>query len=470
MKKINQLYINGAFVTPHGTETFNLINPTSNQPIGQVMLADEVDAKLAIASAKEAFKTFSQTTLGERKEYLIRMRNAVEKRLDDLVDAMVEEYGGIRRFSQGAAQACLAFIDSNIDLLDTFQFEQQMGHSQVRLEAVGVVGIITPWNASNGFICSKLSTAIAAGCTAVIKPSEMSALETQIIMECFHEAGFPAGVVNIVTGRGDVVGAEITRNPDVAKITFTGSTAVGKAIAREAVDTMKRVTLELGGKSPNIILDDADFETAIPMAAMLCFMNSGQACIAATRLLVPEHRLEEVKTLIKAAVDNIVVGDPNDEATVVGPMVSKKQYDRVQSYIRLGVEEGAELLVGGEGHPEGLENGNFVKLTVFTNVTNDMRIAREEIFGPVLSVITYKTLDEAIEIANDTTYGLHAYISSKDVDKAKQIAKRIEAGRVAINQFEHDLIAPFGGYKHSGIGREYGRYGLEAFLEAKAIS
>ena len=470
MKTIDKIYINGAFVTPHGKEKFDLINPTNNKVEGQVILADEVDTQLAIASAKEAFKTFSKTSVAERIVYLQRMHDAVAKRQDALVEAMLEEYGGTMQFCRLAAQSCLAFINSNIDILRTFEFEKHLGASKVRLEPIGVVGIITPWNASNGFICSKLSTAIAAGCTAVIKPSQMSARQTHVITECLHEARLPAGVFNVVTGSGSVVGPEITRHPDVAKITFTGSTDVGKAIARGAVETMKRVTLELGGKSPNIILDDADFETAIPMAVSLAFMNSGQACVAATRLLVPENRKAEAEAILKKTVERLIVGDPKGEDVAVGPMVSKSQYERIQKYIRLGVEEGAEILVGGEGHPKGLEAGNFVKPTVFTHVNNNMRIAREEIFGPVLCILTYKTVDEAIEIANDTVFGLHAYISAKNVEKAREVASRIEAGRVAINEFSHDLIAPFGGYKQSGIGREYGEYGLAAFVEAKAIT
>jgi aldehyde dehydrogenase (NAD+) len=339
----------------------------------------------------------------------------------------------------------------------------------VLLDPVGVAGIITPWNASNSFICSKLSTAIAAGCTAVIKPSEMSALQTQALTECLHEAGLPEGVFNIVNGLGTVVGAEITRNPGVAKISFTGSTVVGKTIAREGAETMKRVTLELGGKSPNIIMKDADLPKAIQLSVAAAYMNSGQACIAATRLLVHEDQLEDAKALLIEAVSKIKVGHPNDTHTDIGPMVSKKQYERVQNYIKLGVEEGAVILTGDLGQPEGLEAGNFVKPTVFVHVTNDMRIAREEIFGPVLSVLTYKTEEEAIEIANDTAYGLAAYIQGENQEQARRIAARLEAGRVAVNGFKHDPMAPFGGFKQSGIGREYGMYGLEAYLEPKAV-
>lgn len=469
MKTIENIYINGAFVKPHGTETFDLINPSNRQLIGRVVLGDETDTQNAISAAQQAFKTFSKTTKQERIQYLQKMHDAVAARKDELIQTMVLEYGGSVLFCTMSVQNALDSILSNIDALQQMDFVKTVGHSKVRLESVGVVGIITPWNASNSFICGKLSTAIAAGCTAVIKPSEMSALQTQIITECLHEAGLPAGVFNIVNGLGQVVGAEITRHPAIAKISFTGSTLVGKTIAKGAVDTMKRVTLELGGKSPNIILDDADFATAIPMAITAAYMNSGQACVAGTRLLVPENRLEEVKSLVKATVAKVKVGQPSEADTAIGPMVSQKQYERVQSYIQLGIDEGAELLIGGLNQPEGLEAGNFVKPTVFANVTNQMRIAQEEIFGPVLSIITYKTEEEAIAIANDTNYGLSAYISSGDEVRANRVAAQINAGRVLINCLKHDPQAPFGGFKQSGIGREYGVYGLEAYLEPKTI-
>jgi aldehyde dehydrogenase (NAD+) len=469
MKTINRLYINGAFVTPHGTETFDLVNPTNNTLTGRVTLGDEEDTRAAIAAAKAAFVSFSQTTKAERIQYLQQMHDAIAKRKEELTSTMVEEYGGTLQFSRMSTQNILDTITGNIAVLKQFDFERPMGRSRVRLQPVGVVGIITPWNASNSFIAGKLSTAIAAGCTAVIKPSEMSAGQTQVLLEALHEAGLPAGVFNIVNGLGQVVGAEITRHRDIAKISFTGSTVVGKTIARGAVDTMKRVTLELGGKSPNIILDDANLATAIPMAVMAGFMNNGQACVAGTRILVAESQLETVKALVKEAVEKVKVGNPGEENTGVGPMVSKKQFERVQQYIKLGLEEGAELLTGGIGQPAGLEGGNFVKPTVFVHVNNDMRIAREEIFGPVLSIITYKNEEEAIKIANDTDYGLQAYVSSADTERANRVAAQINAGRVLVNALTHDPMAPFGGFKQSGIGREYGVYGLEAYLEPKAI-
>ena len=343
------------------------------------------------------------------------------------------------------------------------------GKTTVTLEPVGVAGLITAWNANALFICLKLASAVAAGCTVVIKPSELSAIQTQVLIEALHEADLPKGLLNVVMGRGNIVGAELVRNPDVAKISFTGSVAVGETIMRDGAKTMKRVTLELGGKSPTILLDDAVLDKAIPSALVMAFMNSGQACAAGTRLLVPKSRFDQVKRAIVEAMAGFPVGDPADPKTAVGPMVSQKQYEQVQSYIRKGIEEGAEVLVGGEGHPEGFEVGYFVKPTVFVNVKNDMAIAQEEIFGPVLSVIAYDSEDEAIRIANDSKYGLHAAVLGTDLARARRVASQIRAGRVVINNMMDDPQAPWGGFKYSGVGREYGRFGIEAFLETRAI-
>lgn len=469
MKAITKIYINGEFVTPHGQQKLDIISPTTNQKTGEVTLGDEIDTQNAVAAAKEAFKTFSKTTREERIAYLEKLRSIISRRANDLTGIMVEEYGGTFQFCSMVTQNMVSDLSAMIDTLKEFDFQRTTGNSKVSLQPVGVVGIIIPWNMSNGFIVTKLSTAIAAGCTTVVKPSEMSVQQTQVMAECFHEAGLPKGVINFVNGLGDVVGAEITRNPGISKIAFTGSTAVGKMIAKGAVDTMKRVTLELGGKSPNIILDDANLEEAIPLAIFAAYLNSGQACAAATRLLVPESKLDKVNAIAKAVVQNIKVGDPKDADTVVGPMVSKKQFDRVQEYIKIGQEEGATLLVGGNGKPQGLEDGNYVKATVFTNVKNDMRIAREEIFGPVLSIIPYKDEEDAIAIANDTAYGLAAYVSSADKKRAYRVAAQIDAGRICINGLSHDSKTPFGGFKQSGIGREYGVFGLEEYVEPKAI-
>ncbi len=469
MKTIDKIYINGEFTTPQGTEYFDLISPTTNEKLGKVILGNTEDTQKAIEAANNAFKTFSKTTTSERIQYLKNIKSSVEKRKDEFINIMTEEYGGTFQFASVSYDYMLKSFDSAINLLNSYNFIKTMGESEVQMTPIGVVGIIIPWNSSNGFICSKLSTAIVTGCTTVIKPSEMSAQQTQLITECLHEANLPKGIVNIVNGLGEIVGAEISRNPDIAKISFTGSTNVGKIIAKEAVNTMKRVTLELGGKSPNIILDDANFSKAIPLAMGAAFMNNGQACIAGTRLLIPENKLEETKLLIKETASHLVVGDPKNPNTAVGPMVSTKQYNRVQDYIQAGIDEGAEILTGGLGKPEGLENGNFVKPTVFINANNQMRIAREEIFGPVLSVITYKTEEEAIEIANDTTYGPQAYVSSSDSERAHKVASQINAGRVQINGIGHDPMAPFGGFKQSGIGREFGTIGLEAYLEPRAL-
>lgn len=468
MSDTSHIYVDGRFITPHGTELFALHNPASGEVIGHVRLGDEVDARNAIAAAKKAFPTWARTTKETRIALLKRMHDAMAARRDELLAAIILEYGApAARAEWMATYAATSFLDA-ARALEQYPLEQQIGNARVIMQPLGVVGLITPWNSNAGFICSKLAYALAAGCTAVLKPSEMSASQTVVVLKALHEAEAPAGVFNIVNGRGDVVGAEITSNPDVAKISFTGSTAVGKSILKEAALTLKRVTLELGGKSPSIILDDADFAEAIPLALQVGLNNSGQACINGTRILVPESRLEEALSLIKPAVEKMKAGDPMDPATVIGPMVSQTQYERVQRYIKKGIEEGATLVVGGEGHPEGA-SGFTVKPTVFANVTNDMVIAREEIFGPVLCILTYKDEAEAIRIANDTPYGLHAYVFSGSQQHGINVGEQLEAGRVSVNGAPHHPDVPFGGFKQSGIGREYGIFGLQAFLEPKAL-
>ena len=468
MRIIEHIYIDGAFVTPHGEELFDLFNPASGKVIGRVRLGDAEDTRRAVAAAKRALPAFSRTSKAERIALLHRLHQAMLGKVEAIKEATIEEYGApVSRAAWGAQYAAEAFLNA-AKTLESYAFTQRIGTTDVVMQPLGVVGLITPWNANAGFICNKLAMAIAAGCTAVIKPSEMSAMQTQIVTEGLHQAGLPPGVFNIVTGRGDVVGAELSAHPDVAKISFTGSTAVGKTILRAGAETLKRVTLELGGKSPTLILEDADFAQAIPLAIEAGFINSGQACLAGTRILVPEGRLAEVRERVKAAVAAVKVGDPRDAATAIGPMVSQKQYERVQHYIRLGVQSGAELLIGGEGHPEGL-GGYFVRPTVFFNVGNDMSIAREEIFGPVLCILGYRSEEEAIAIANDTVYGLQANIMSSNLAHARAVAGRLDAGRVVINGAPHDPLAPFGGFKQSGIGRENGVFGLEAYLEPKAV-
>jgi aldehyde dehydrogenase (NAD+) len=469
MHTIDTIYIDGAFVTPHGDEWFELFNPATERVIGRVRLADAKDARDAIAAAKRAFPAFSRTSKRARIDMLKRMHAAVVANEDELYEAIVEEYGAPVSRGRWMAQHASNVLIEAAKVLEQYEFTRQAGTAQVVMQPLGVAGLITPWNSNAGFICGKLAAALAAGCTTVIKPSEMSALQTQIVTQALHEADLPPGVFNIVTGRGDSVGAQISSHPDVAKISFTGSTAVGKTILRTGADTLKRVTLELGGKSPAIVLDDADFDQVVPLAINAGFMNSGQACIAGTRILVPRQRLAEFEARVRDEVALAQSGDPRDPRTTVGPMVSQKQWERVQRYIGIGIDEGARLIAGGEGRPDGLDAGWFVRPTVFSDVTNDMTIAREEIFGPVLSIIAYGDTEEAIKIANDTNYGLQAYVFGQDKARAHQVASRIEAGRVLVNTLAHEPAAPFGGFKQSGIGREYGTYGLEAFLEPKAM-
>jgi aldehyde dehydrogenase (NAD+) len=469
IKTITTHYIDGAFVESHGREVMDIVKPTNGQVIARVTLGDEQDTRRAIAAAKRAFVSFGRSTKEERSRLIRRLHKAVAAGIDDLTDAMVEEYGAPAVFCRAMVDAAADVFLSAEKALHQLPLTRSWGKTTVTLEPAGVTGLITPWNANSFFLSAKFASAIAAGCTAIIKPSELSSLQTQAWLACVQAANLPNGLCNVVVGRGDIVGAEIVRNPDVAKISFTGSVAVGKSIMRDGAATMKRVTLELGGKSPNILLDDTDLDKAIPTALAIAFMNSGQACLAGTRLLVPRTRLDEVKRAILAAIRAFPAGDPRDPKTAVGPMVTQKQYERVQSCIRKGIEEGAEVLVGGEGRPKGLEAGYFVKPTVFVNVTNDMTIAQEEIFGPVLCVIPYETEDDAIRIANDTSYGLHAYVSGTNVERARRVASQILAGRVAINGLLDDQQAPFGGFKNSGVGREFGTYGIEAFLEPRAI-
>jgi aldehyde dehydrogenase (NAD+) len=397
------------------------------------------------------------------------MHEVTSAHIGDLTKAMIDEYGGVARFAGIIVESGVNAFQAAEKALQDLPLTRAWGDTSVTLEPVGVAGLITAWNANTLFICLKLASAVAAGCTVVIKPSEMSSIQTQVLIEALHKADLPKGLLNVVAGRGNVVGAELVRNPDVAKISFTGSVGVGKLIMRDGAETMKRVTLELGGKSPTVLLDDADLNQAIPSALIMAFINSGQACAAGTRLLVPKSRFDQVKQAILKAMPAFPVGDPADLKTAIGPMVSQKQYDQIQSYIRKGIEEGAEVLAGGEGHPAGFEKGYYVKPTVFVNVKNDMTIAREEIFGPVLSVITYGSEDEAIRIANDSKYGLHGAVLGTDLERARRVAEQIQAGRVVINNMADDDQAPWGGFKFSGVGREYGAYGIQAFLEPKAI-
>lgn len=469
MHTIDRIYIDGEFVAPHGEELHDLVNPVLGTVFGRVRLGDVEDTRRAIAAAKRAFPSLSKTSKNERLAMLRRLHDAVAGAAGALTEAIIEEYGApFDRSAYMAKYAANAFANA-ARTLEAYDFTRRIGIAEVIMEPLGVVGLITPWNSSAGFVCNKLAMAIAAGCTTVIKPSEMSALQTQALLEAVHGAGLPRGVINIVNGRGDVVGAEISAHPDIAKISFTGSTAVGKAIFRASAETMKRLTLELGGKSPTVILDDAELSKAVPTAIAAGFQNSGQACLAGTRILVPEARLDEVAALAKAAVATYKVGRPHDPDAKIGPMVSARQWERVQRYIHIGISEGAEVITGGPGKPAGLEDGFFVRPTVFAKVTSKMTVAQEEIFGPVLCILTYRDEDEAVAIANDTVYGLQAYVLSSEVPRARAFAERLVSGRVLINGLPYEPLAPFGGFRMSGIGREFGVFGLEAHLEPKSV-
>ncbi len=469
MRRIEHIYINGEFVIPHGQEWFDLHNPSTEEVIGQVRLGDVQDARRAIAAAKAAFPAWSRTTRAERSAALQRLQTAVAAREDELLEAILLEYGAPSGRSRWMATYPAEVIAQTLSALQTFDFEEQAGSAQVVMTPLGVAGLITPWNSNAGFICSKLATALAAGCTAVIKPSEMSAQQTDVLLRALHEADLPPGVFNIVNGRGDVVGEEIARHPDIAKISFTGSSAVGQHLLGAGAATLKRVTLELGGKSPTLVLDDADFREVMPLVLQAGFLNSGQACVAGTRILVPRSRLVEFEKIAKEAVASVKSGDPHSPDTDIGPMVSQKQWDRIQSYLRLGLEAGATLLTGGEGRPEGLARGWFVKPTLFTRANNQMRIAREEIFGPVLTIIPYTDDADAVVIANDSNYGLSALVLGKDRQRCEGVARQLHSGRVLINTLAHEPRAPFGGFKHSGLGREMGKWGIRAYLEPKAL-
>ena len=469
MEKINQQYIGGTWTPSTGTEWLQMVNPATGEVFGEALMGTERDVIAAIGAAKNAFATFSRSSVAERKSYLQKLYDAIIERIEDLKDATIEEYGAtITRAEWSNRYAADIFLQFK-SLLDNFNFEREIGKSELVMTPIGVNAIMTSWNSNAGAICVKLAASIAAGCTVVIKPSELSCLQTRILTEAFDKAGLPAGVINVINGRGDLMGTILSTHPDIAVISFTGSTAVGKIIAKNAVDTMKRMTLELSGKSPHIVLDDADLDQATTLAINACFMNSGQACIAGSRLLVPAPLMTKVAVMLKDKISALQVGLPTDPKTFIGPMASQKQYDRIQHYIRTGLQEGAKLLVGGEGKPAGLEAGFFVKPTVFTQATPEMVIVKEEIFGPVLTVLSYETEHEAITLANDTDYGLQAYISSSDTLRAEKVARQINAGRVSINTLWHDAAAPFGGFKQSGVGREGGVFGLEALLEPKVI-
>jgi len=468
----NQLkfYINGEWVEPSTSEKLDVINPATEQSIGQIAMGGAADVDKAVAAAKAAFETYSQTTKDERIALLEAIIGKYSERLGELGATISQEMGAPASLANAAqAPAGLGHFMTTLEVLKGYEFEEDIGTSHLVKEPVGVCGLITPWNWPLNQIACKVAPALAAGCTMVLKPSEVAPLNAIIFAEILDAAGVPPGVFNLVNGDGPSVGAALSSHPDVDMMSFTGSTRAGVEVARSAAATVKRVAQELGGKSANIILDDADFAKSISRDVFGVCMNSGQSCNAPTRMLVPNARMDEAAAIAKAAAEQVKVGDPSEEGTTIGPVVSAVQFEKIQNLIQKGIDEGAKLEIGGTGRPDGLNAGYYIKPTVFSHVTNDMTIAREEIFGPVLSLIGYENDEDAVRIANDTLYGLSGYISAGDPERAKKVARLIRTGNVHLNGAPVDQNAPFGGYKQSGNGREWGRHGFEEFLEVKAI-
>jgi len=470
MQEHLKFYINGEWVDPVTPATLDVINPTTEEPFARISMGSAADVDKAVAAASTAFESYSQTTVAERLELFGAILAEYTKRYDDIAQVISTEMGAPIWLSK-AAQAATgqAHFATTMQILKDFQWEEQKGKYFLRREPVGVCGLITPWNWPINQIVCKVAPALAAGCTMVLKPSEVAPINAIILAEVLHAAGVPKGVFNLVNGDGLNVGNAMSSHKDIHMMSFTGSTRAGIQVAKAAADTVKRVAQELGGKSANIILDSADLTAAVSGGVSQCFTNSGQSCNAPTRMLVPAAKHDEALKIAKATAEGIKPGDPFAEGTVIGPVVSKVQFDKIQALIQKGIDEGAELVTGGTGRPDGLNVGYFVKPTVFGNVTNDMAIAQEEVFGPVLTILPYKTEEEAIQIANDTPYGLSGYVQSSDVAHATAVAAQMRTGNVHINGSGPDFGAPFGGYKQSGNGREWGELGFEEFLEVKAV-
>jgi aldehyde dehydrogenase (NAD+) len=470
MKAYDKLYIDGAWVAPSGKDTLDVINSTTEEVMATIPAGDATDVDRAVKAAKAAFPAWSQTSVQDRAKFLTRINEGLSARADEVANIVSEEVGMPKMLSTliqvGLPQGSFAV---NAQLVEGFQFEEQVGNSLIVREPVGVVGCITPWNYPLHQIAAKVAPALAAGCTVVVKPSEVAPINAFILAEIIDEAGLPAGVFNLVSGVGPVVGEAIAAHPDVDMVSFTGSTRAGKRVSELAAQTVKRVTLELGGKSANVILDDADFEKAVADGVGKCYLNSGQTCSALTRMLVPRSRLAEAEAIAVKTAETFTPGDPFQPTTRLGPLVSAVQRERVRGYIQKGQDEGAKLLTGGAEAPEGLDKGFFVKPTVFSEVGRDMTIAQEEIFGPVLSILPYDTEEEAVEIANDTIYGLAGGVWSGDPERAKKVALQMRTGQVEVNGGGFNLMAPFGGYKQSGHGRENGRYAIEELLQVKSL-
>ena len=468
MRDYLKFYIDGQWVDPAELRTLDVDNPATEQVTGKIALGSSADVDRAVKAARKAFISWSQTSREDRIGVLESLLAEYSKRVDDLAEAVNEEMGAPPTLAAGPqVQLGLGHLMTAIDVLKNYSFDEQHGATMVVKEPIGVCGLITPWNWPLNQIACKVFPALAAGCTMVLKPSEVAPYSGQIFTEVMHAAGLPAGVYNMVFGDGPGVGVALSSHPGIDMVSFTGSTRAGIEVARNAAPTVKRVAQELGGKSPNVVLDDDAFTQSVASGVVVMMMNSGQSCNAPSRMLVPRARMDEAIAVAGATAVGVKVGDLSDPAAI-GPVASRVQFDKVQNLIQKGIDEGATLVAGGTGRPDGLDTGYYVRPTVFANVDNDMTIAREEIFGPVLCILPYDDLDQAVEIGNDTEYGLYGYVSGADLDQARAVARRIRAGAITINH-AFDIAAPFGGYKQSGNGREWGREGFDEFLETKAI-
>lgn len=471
MKKYLQFYIDGKWVDPATPDSIDIINPATEQPFAKVSMGSAADVDAAVKAARAAFDSYSNWSVAERTEMLENVLDVYERRLPDVGDAIMEEMGAPKYLAHGAQSVTgVNHLKSAIKSLNTFEFEREMDGKIIRHEAIGVVGLITPWNWPINQIASKVSPALAAGCSMILKPSEVAPISAIVFTEILAEGGVPAGVFNLVNGYGTTVGEAMSSHPDIDMMSFTGSTRGGIAVAKASADSVKRVGQELGGKSANVILEQSNIAEAVDRGVHFVMNNSGQSCNAPTRMLVPNSKMDEAIAAAQKAVLNIKTGAPDAEGVEIGPVVSEAQYDKIQGLIKSGMNSKAELIAGGPGKPDGLDTGYYVKPTVFARVTNDMEIAREEIFGPVLVILGYDDEDEAVEIANDSEFGLAAYVYSDDKESARRVANRLRAGQVHINYKTGDTDTPFGGYKQSGNGREKGLWGLQEFLEVKAIT
>jgi aldehyde dehydrogenase (NAD+) len=470
MTECLDFYIDGAWVAPSQKNPLPVLNPATEEPIGNISLGTKKDVDAAVAAARRAFPSFSETSREERLALLGKIGEVYQKHYEEMVETISREMGAPVWLSKAAQAATgLGHLMAAVEVLKNYKFERELGTTLMRKEPIGVCGLITPWNWPVNQIACKVFPGIAAGCTMVLKPSEVSPLSGALFAQILHEAGVPKGVFNLVNGDGPTVGEAIAAHPDVDMVSFTGSTRAGVAVAIAAAPTVKRVTQELGGKSANIILDDADLDATVTAGVRNVFTNSGQSCNAPTRMLVQRKSHDRAVEVAATVANSMRVGDPFADGTMLGPVVSKAQFDKIQRLIEAGIQEGAQLAAGGPGLPEGLTRGYYVKPTIFGGVRNDMTIAREEIFGPVLSILPYESEDEAVQIANDTVYGLSGYVTSGDLERARSVAKRLRAGNVHVNGGNLDFNASFGGYKQSGNGREWGEAGFEEYLELKSI-